>query len=73
MQTVALENAEAGLTANVILPGTMDTPTNRKAMPDADFSKWVKTGDVADLVLSLASDQARKLTGLAIPIEGGRG
>jgi NAD(P)-dependent dehydrogenase (short-subunit alcohol dehydrogenase family) len=73
VQTVALENADAGLTANVILPGTMDTPANRKSMPDADFSKWTKTSDVADLVLSLASDQARHLTGLAIPIEGGRG
>jgi NAD(P)-dependent dehydrogenase (short-subunit alcohol dehydrogenase family) len=73
VQTVALENADAGLTANVVLPGTMDTPTNRKSMPDADFSKWAKTDDVADLVLSLAEEQARHLTGLAVPIEGGRG
>ena len=73
VQTVALENADAGLTANVILPGTMDTPANRKSMPGADFSKWAKTEDVADLVLSLAEEQARHLTGLAIPIEGGRG
>jgi len=73
VQTVGLENADAGLTANVILPGTMDTPANRKAMPDADFSKWAKTDDVADLILSLAEEQARHLTGLAIPIEGGRG
>jgi len=72
VQTVALENADAGLTANVILPGTMDTPGNRKSMPDADFSKWAKTEDVAELVLSLADEQARHLTGLAIPIEGGR-
>lgn len=73
VQTAALENADVGLTANVILPGTMDTPVNRKSMPDADFSKWAKTDDVADLVFSIASDQARHLTGLAIPIEGGRG
>jgi NAD(P)-dependent dehydrogenase (short-subunit alcohol dehydrogenase family) len=72
VQTVALENADAGVTANVILPGTMDTPANRKAMPDADFSKWAKTDNVADLVLSLAGEQARHLTGLAIPIKGGR-
>jgi NAD(P)-dependent dehydrogenase (short-subunit alcohol dehydrogenase family) len=71
VQTVALENADAGLTANVILPGTMDTPANRKSLPDADFSKWAKTDDVADLVLSLAGEQARHLTGLAIPTEGG--
>jgi len=73
VQTVALENADAGMTANVVLPGTMDTPANRKAMPDADFSKWLKTDDVAELVLSLAEEQARHLMGLAIPIEGGRG
>lgn len=69
VQTVALENRDAGLTANVILPGTMDTPGNRKSMPDADFSKWVKTEDVAELVLALAGEHARHLTGLAIPIE----
>jgi len=73
VETVALENADAGLTANIILPGTMDTPANRKAMPDADFSRWAKTVDVAELVLSLADEQARHLTGLAIPTEGGRG
>jgi NAD(P)-dependent dehydrogenase (short-subunit alcohol dehydrogenase family) len=72
VQTVALENADVGLTANVILPGTMDTPVNRKSMPTADFSKWAKTDDVAELVLSLAEEQARHLTGLAIPTEGGR-
>jgi len=73
VQTVAVENADVGLTANVILPGTMDTPANRKSMADADFSKWAKTDDVADLVLSLADEQARHFTGLAIPIEGAHG
>lgn len=73
VQTVALENADAGMTANVILPGTMDTPVNRKYMPDADFSKWLKTSEVAELVLSLAEEGAKHLNGLAIPIEGSRG
>lgn len=73
VQVIALENADAGLTANVILPGTMDTPANRKSMPNTDFSKWLKTEDVAELALSLASDDARHLTGLAIPIEGRHG
>jgi NAD(P)-dependent dehydrogenase (short-subunit alcohol dehydrogenase family) len=39
IRTVALENKDAGLTANVILPGTMDTPANRKAIPNADVSR----------------------------------
>src|SRR5438445_5882372 len=58
VRTVALENKDAGLTANVVLPGTMDTPANRKAMPGADFSKWVKPGEVADPALLLADDPA---------------
>ena len=70
VRTVALENKDAGLTANVVLPGTMDTPTNRKSMPGADFSKWVQPGDVADLVLWLADDRAAHITGTAIPVDG---
>lgn len=69
VRTVALENRDAGLTANVVLPGTMDTPTNRKSMPDADSSKWVQPGDVADLVLWLADERAGHITGTAIPID----
>ena len=70
VRTVALENKDAGLTANVVLPGTMDTPTNRKSMPGADFSKWVRPSDVADLVLWLADDRAAHITGTAIPVDG---
>ena len=70
IRTVALENEDAGLTANVVLPGTMDTPANRKAMPDADFSKWVQPKDVADLVLWLSDERACHVTGVAVPIEG---
>ena len=70
VRTVARENKDAGLTANVVLPGTMDTPTNRKSMPGADFSKWVQPGDVADLVLWLADDRAAHITGTAIPVDG---
>src|SRR5215470_6700170 len=70
VRTVALENKDAGLTANVILPGTMDTPANRKSMPEADFSKWVQPKDVADLILSLSDTRMRKFSGVAVPIEG---
>jgi NAD(P)-dependent dehydrogenase (short-subunit alcohol dehydrogenase family) len=73
IKTVALENADAGLTANVVLPDTMDTPGNRAAMPRENFSKWVKTQDVANLVLWLADDSARHVTGTAIPIEASHG
>jgi NAD(P)-dependent dehydrogenase (short-subunit alcohol dehydrogenase family) len=69
VRTVALENKDAGLTANVILPGTMDTPVNRKSMPGTDFSKWLQPTAVADLATWLASENAKHLTGLSIPIE----
>jgi NAD(P)-dependent dehydrogenase (short-subunit alcohol dehydrogenase family) len=73
VRTVALENKDAGLTANVVLPGTMDTPANRKTMPGADFSKWVKPVEVADLVLWLTEEPAKNVTGTAIPIDSAAG
>src|SRR6266852_9743080 len=70
IKTVAAENKDVGITANVILPGTMDTPTNRKAMPNADISKWVQPANVARLILWLAGDAGKDITGAAIPVYG---
>jgi NAD(P)-dependent dehydrogenase (short-subunit alcohol dehydrogenase family) len=70
VRTVALENRDAGLTANVVLPGTMDTPANRKSMSSADFSKWVQPSAVADLALWLTDERSANITGVAIPIDG---
>jgi NAD(P)-dependent dehydrogenase (short-subunit alcohol dehydrogenase family) len=70
MLTVALENKDAGITANVILPGTMDTPGNRKAMPGADTAQWVKPATVASLIVWLARDAGRDVNGAAIPVYG---
>lgn len=70
IRTVALENKDAGLTANVILPGTMDTPANRKAMPNADVSKWVQPRTVASLITWLAGDAGRDVNGAVIPVYG---
>ena len=55
---------------NAILPGTIDTPRNRSDMPDADFSRWVAPGAIADVVLFLASDSAAAVTGAAVPVFG---
>ena len=68
VRTVAAENSDAGLTANVILPDTMDTPANRRDMPQADFSKWLPVEQVADLALWLSDDSAAHITGTEIPI-----
>jgi NAD(P)-dependent dehydrogenase (short-subunit alcohol dehydrogenase family) len=70
IRTVATENKDAGLTANVILPGTMDTPTNRAAMPMADRSKWVSPASVAQLVRWLAGAAGRDVNGAVIPVYG---
>ena len=71
VRTVAQENKDAGITANVILPGTMDTPANRKFMPDSDFSKWVQPAAVASLIAWLVSDAGKDVNGAVIPVYGG--
>jgi len=70
VRTIALENKDRGISANVILPGTMDTPTNRAAMPGADPAKWVQPVQVASLLVHLATDQASQISGAVIPVAG---
>ena len=68
IRTLALELAGSGVTINGVLPSTIDTPANRKSMPDADPSKWVKPESIAHLMLFLASDEAGQLNGALIPV-----
>jgi NAD(P)-dependent dehydrogenase (short-subunit alcohol dehydrogenase family) len=70
MRSVAMENKDSGITANVILPGTMDTPANRAADPAADVTKWIDPQQVANLALWLVSDAASQVTGSMIPVYG---
>jgi len=70
IRAVALENRDAGINANIVLPDTMDTAVNRTAMPKADFSKWVPPGEVAELLLALAGPAGAAVTGAVIPIYG---
>ena len=53
MKAFAAETRDTGITANAVLPGTMDTPQNRAAMPGADPSKWVHPFQVAELLVYL--------------------
>lgn len=71
IRTIAVENAALGISANIVLPGTMDTPANRKAMPAANPALWVQPAQVAALLVHLASDQAAQITGAVIPVYGG--
>ena len=70
VRTVARENKDKMIAANVVLPGTMDTPANRAADPKADFSKWVQPAQVAQLLVHLMSDQASQINGAVIPVYG---
>ena len=69
-EILADELKEYDIHAHCVLPGTMDTEANRRAMPDADFSKWVKTEDVARVIHFLLSDEARALRSVAVPVLG---
>lgn len=68
VKTIAAENSRLGITANVVLPGTMDTPANRAAATDP--SRLVDPARVADAIFYLASDAGAQITGAAIPIYG---
>lgn len=70
-ESMAAELKPHQITVNAILPSTIDTPANRKAMPDADFSKWVTPESLAGIIGFLASDAARDISGALIPVYGG--
>lgn len=69
-ESLADEVKDHGITVNAILPGTIDTPRNRADMPDADFSRWVAPQAIADVIVFLATDAARAVTGASIPVLG---
>lgn len=69
-EALADELKASNINVNCILPSTLDTPQNRAAMPDADFTQWVEPAAVADVILFLASDAARAVTGAALPVYG---
>jgi NAD(P)-dependent dehydrogenase (short-subunit alcohol dehydrogenase family) len=53
-----------------LMPGTMDTAANRRSMPNADSSKWVKTEDLARVIRFLLSDDARAVRSVIVPVVG---
>jgi NAD(P)-dependent dehydrogenase (short-subunit alcohol dehydrogenase family) len=70
VESMAAELRHKGINVNCVLPGTIDTPENRKSMPGADFDRWVAPEAVADVILFLASDAARAVNGAAVPVYG---
>jgi NAD(P)-dependent dehydrogenase (short-subunit alcohol dehydrogenase family) len=69
-EALAEEVKDRNITVNAILPSTIDTPSNRTDMPNADFSRWVQPEQIADLIVFLLSDRASAITGALIPIVG---
>jgi NAD(P)-dependent dehydrogenase (short-subunit alcohol dehydrogenase family) len=69
-ESLAEELKDHGVTVNAILPGIIDTPQNRADMPKADHSRWVAPEAIAEVILFLASDAAKAVTGAAIPVFG---
>jgi NAD(P)-dependent dehydrogenase (short-subunit alcohol dehydrogenase family) len=65
---MAAELTSSRIAVNAVLPSTIDTPANRKAMPAADFSKWTKPEDIARVILFLAGPDGRIVTGAHIPV-----
>ena len=70
MQALDAEYKHDGMRANAILPSVIDTPANRAAQPDADYSKWVDPREIAKVVRFLVSDDSQTVTGAAVPVYG---
>jgi NAD(P)-dependent dehydrogenase (short-subunit alcohol dehydrogenase family) len=69
-ETIAEECKKTGVTANAIVPSTIDTPSNRKEMPQGDFSRWPSAEDVAKVIFFLASDDCKITGGALVPVYG---
>jgi len=65
-ETIAVENRRTGITANAVAPAVIDTEANRRAMPGADYSKWVTAQQVTDVILFLASESSSAISGNVI-------
>jgi NAD(P)-dependent dehydrogenase (short-subunit alcohol dehydrogenase family) len=69
-ESLAEELKATDVTVNAVLPSIIDTPTNRADMPDADFNAWVTPADLAAVILFLASEDAKAVTGALVPVTG---
>ena len=70
VESLSKETKESNINVNCIMPSIIDTEANRKEMPNADFNKWVKPEELSNVVLFLSSEEAKTITGAAIPTFG---
>ena len=69
-QAVAAEVVTRGVRLNLVLPSTIDTEANRRAMPVADRSRWVTTDSLWDVIEFLLSERSRDISGALLPVYG---
>jgi NAD(P)-dependent dehydrogenase (short-subunit alcohol dehydrogenase family) len=70
VESFADEVRQEGVRVNAVLPGTIDTPQNRAAMPGVDHATWVSSDQIAEVIAFLLSDSATGITGALIPVTG---
>jgi NAD(P)-dependent dehydrogenase (short-subunit alcohol dehydrogenase family) len=69
-ESLSEELKSDGINVNAVLPSIIDTPPNREAMPDADFDTWVSPAQLAEAICFLASERARAIHGVLLPVKG---
>jgi NAD(P)-dependent dehydrogenase (short-subunit alcohol dehydrogenase family) len=69
-QSVAEETRTFDITINAVLPTIIDTPANRRDMPDADFSKWVPREELAAILVRLVSPEMAQIHGALLAVAG---
>jgi NAD(P)-dependent dehydrogenase (short-subunit alcohol dehydrogenase family) len=70
VQALDAEYKGAGVRCNAVLPSVIDTPANRRATPDADFSRWVQPAEIAKVIRFLISPDSAPVSGAGIPVYG---
>lgn len=70
VRALAAEYRQEGVRANAVLPSVIDTPANRRAMPDSDHSRWVPPSQIAGVIRFLCSEESAPTSGAAVPVYG---
>jgi NAD(P)-dependent dehydrogenase (short-subunit alcohol dehydrogenase family) len=70
VEATAAEVRDDAITINCIMPSIIDTPANRSSMPTADYSKWPRAEQIANVISFLASEESELISGAAIPVYG---
>jgi NAD(P)-dependent dehydrogenase (short-subunit alcohol dehydrogenase family) len=70
VEATAAEVRDDSITVNCVMPSIIDTPANRSSMPKADYAKWPRADQVADVISFLVSDASELISGAALPVYG---